>query len=116
MKLQSKGNVTQLRAELLIKRKKRSHNGPDTWEVVRARGHLDEINALKLSSSSADAKAKQAAEEGPLVLIEGQVLGGGAFSRVSIVTGKPPDGSHDATCLTEARNICVCVRVQKSSS
>jgi len=46
MKLQSKGNVTQLRAELLVKRRKRSTNAAESWEVVRARGHLDEVLSL----------------------------------------------------------------------
>ena len=85
MKLQSKGNVTSLRAELLVKRRRRSNNTSETWEVVRARGHLDEVQALRASGSS-EFDASQPAE--PLVLLEGPVLGGGAFSRVSIVTGE----------------------------
>lgn len=84
MKLQSKGNATQLRAELLIKRKKVSYNGTETWEVVRARGHLDEVEALR--ASSAAAKSAHSQPE-PLVLTEGTILGGGAFSKVSIVSG-----------------------------
>lgn len=84
MKLQSKGNVTSLRAELLVKRRRRSNSSSETWEVVRARGHLDEVQALRAAGSS-EFDASQPAE--PLVLLEGPVLGGGAFSRVSIVTG-----------------------------
>lgn len=30
-------------AEVLIKRRKRGRNGEVGWEVVRARGHLDEV-------------------------------------------------------------------------
>lgn len=84
MKLQSKGNVTSLRAELLVKRKRRSNNSSENWEVVRARGHLDEVQALRAAGSH-EFDASKPAE--PLVLLEGAVLGGGAFSRVSIVTG-----------------------------
>ncbi len=84
MKLQSKGNVTSLRAELLVKRRRRSNNATEAWEVVRARGHLDEVQALRAAGSSEFDVSKPAE---PLVLLEGPVLGGGAFSRVSIVTG-----------------------------
>ena len=45
-----------------------------------------QVQALRASSGSADADASQPVE--PLVLVEGAVLGGGAFSRVSIVTGE----------------------------
>ena len=51
MKLQSKGNVTQLRAELLVKRRKRAPPPQEAWEVVRARGHLDEVR-YTLSTNS----------------------------------------------------------------
>lgn len=84
MKLQSKGNVTHLRAELLIKRRKRSNSTAENWEVTMAKGHLDEVQALGASTSSGFDISKPTE---PLVLIEGPVLGGGAFSRVSIVTG-----------------------------
>jgi hypothetical protein len=32
--------------QVLIKRRKKGRNG-DTWEVVRARGHLDEVQELR---------------------------------------------------------------------
>ena len=85
MKLQSKGNVTSSRAELLIKRRRKANSTGETWEVVRARGHLDEVQALR-SADNADFDATR--PEQPLVLLEGPVLGGGAFSRVSIATGR----------------------------
>lgn len=84
MKLQSKGNVTSLRAELLVKRKRRANSSSETWEVVRARGHLDEVQALRAAGPDEFDASKP---EEPLVLLEGPVLGGGAFSRVSVVTG-----------------------------
>ena len=34
-------------AEVLIKRRKRGRNGEVSWEVVRARGHLDEVLEMR---------------------------------------------------------------------
>jgi hypothetical protein len=34
-------------AEVLIKRRKRGRNGDITWEMVRARGHLDEVLEMR---------------------------------------------------------------------
>jgi hypothetical protein len=46
-KLQPRGaHVHRAPAEVLIKRKKKGRNG-ETWEVVRARGHLDEVQELR---------------------------------------------------------------------
>ncbi|GBF87745.1 cyclic nucleotide dependent kinase [Raphidocelis subcapitata] len=122
-------------AEVLIRRRRRGRNGEAGWEVVRARGHLDEVqeltrggskleelanykppgsadpdpapapadgdgNASGSSGAAADAAAADlsgaavappgsaAAAAGgvpSLTLTEGAVLGGGAFSRVSVV-------------------------------
>lgn len=48
-------------AEVLIKRKKKGRTGDSTWEVVRAKGHLDEVQELRKGGSSAlDADAKDA--------------------------------------------------------
>ncbi|KAK9842021.1 hypothetical protein WJX81_004559 [Elliptochloris bilobata] len=77
-RLASKGAGPHMPAEVLIKRRRRSRSGGDAWEVVRARGHLDEVQALRSIAAGKDVA--------PLVLVEGAVLGGGAFSRVSIVT------------------------------
>ena len=76
----------------MIKRRKRGRGGADSWEVVRARGHLDEVQELKSAEAAqALAQGRASKESMQLVLTEGAVLGGGAFSRVSIVTGnKPP--------------------------
>lgn len=52
---------------------------------MKGRGHLDEVQALRLKSAT----ASQNGDADVLVLTEGAVLGGGAFSRVSIVTGIP---------------------------
>eukprot|EP00198_Chlamydomonas_reinhardtii_P008550 XP_001697887.1 cyclic nucleotide dependent protein kinase [Chlamydomonas reinhardtii] len=87
-KLQPRGShVHRPPAEVLIKRNKKGRNG-NTIEVVRARGHLDEVLELrkggtKLEGMDPGASGKEA---NTLVLTEGTVLGGGAFSRVSIVT------------------------------
>ncbi|KXZ52398.1 hypothetical protein GPECTOR_9g442 [Gonium pectorale] len=95
-KLQPRGShVHRPPAEVLIKRKKKGRNG-DTWEVVRARGHLDEVLELrkggtKLEGLDPGASGKEA---NTLVLTEGTVLGGGAFSRVSIVTEESTGRSY----------------------
>ena len=95
LKLQSKGNVTYMRAEVQIRRKKRSHRegAEGGWEIVKSRGHLDEVQALKTKSANGDDK-----DADVLILTESSVLGGGAFSRVSIVTGSflaAPEYVHD---------------------
>ena len=77
--------------QVLIKRRKRGRGGVDSWEVVRARGHLDEVQELKSGEAAqALAQGRPSKESMQLVLTEGAVLGGGAFSRVSIVTGVLP--------------------------
>lgn len=47
LKLQAKGTPTSMPGEIHIKRKKRSKNGVETWEIVRAKGHMDEILELR---------------------------------------------------------------------
>eukprot|EP00891_Asterochloris_glomerata_P001614 jgi/Astpho2/1614/e_gw1.00028.5.1_t len=86
MKLQTKGTPAHMPAEVLIKRRKRGRTGVETWEVVRARGHLDEVQELKATEPTVGPDGKASKESMQLVLTEGAVLGGGAFSRVSIVT------------------------------
>lgn len=44
-KLHTRGTPSQQPAEVLIKRRKR-RNGQEAWEVVRARGHADEVMEL----------------------------------------------------------------------
>lgn len=41
------GAPGRLPAEVLIKRRKRGRNGEVSWEVVRARGHLDEVLEMR---------------------------------------------------------------------
>lgn len=38
-------------AEVLIKRRKRGRNGEVSWEIVRARGHLDEVLEMRKGGS-----------------------------------------------------------------
>ncbi|CAK0742420.1 hypothetical protein CVIRNUC_001395 [Coccomyxa viridis] len=80
MKLQTKGTPAHLPAEVLVKRRKRVRGGGEAWEVVRARGHLDEVQELRTAASQNEKSGPQ------VVLTEGAILGGGAFSRVSIVS------------------------------
>jgi len=88
-KLQSfsrRGLSTRIPAEVLVKRKRRGKMGESGWEVVRARGHLDEVQELSKGGSKLEDLDLQSKEANTLVLSEGAVLGGGAFSRVSVVT------------------------------
>ena len=87
MKLQTRGTPAHLPAEVLVKRRKRNKNGAESWEVVRARGHLDEVLDLRSSTATNGQAAPKPDSSAQLVLVEGPVLGGGAFSRVSICTG-----------------------------
>jgi hypothetical protein len=50
-KLTPNGTVQRLAAEVLIKRKRRSR-GQEAWEVVRARGHLDEVQVRGLGAAA----------------------------------------------------------------
>ena len=101
MKLQSRGGPSRVPAEVMVRRRRHSRSkGADVWEVIRARGHLDEVLELRSGQGSgSNATAEPAGSKvGPsqagganavasqLVLTEGTVLGGGAFSRVSVVS------------------------------
>lgn len=101
MKLQSRGGPSRVPAEVMVRRRRRSKSkGTDVWEVIRARGHLDEVLELRsgqgngatgstATAGSADGQSSSAGASGSsvqLVLTEGNVLGGGAFSRVSVVS------------------------------
>lgn len=95
LKLATKGTPTHMPAEVLIKRRKRGRGGVDSWEVVRARGHLDEVQELKSGEAAqALAQGRPSKDSMQLVLTEGAVLGGGAFSRVSIVTEESTDRAY----------------------
>lgn len=97
MRLQSRGGPSRVPAEVLVRRQRRSRSkGTDVWEVVRARGHLDEVLELRggqggaaqpaePAGAASGAASGAAAAAAQLVLTEGSVLGGGAFSRVSVV-------------------------------
>jgi cGMP-dependent protein kinase 2 len=126
MQLQMKGTPSHMPAWVHIKRRKRNSRGQTYWEVVKAKGHMDEVQALtkpagvptrhvlnrvgeytclhvnvvarislclQLSRMGVDPNASErrtpfadAADTSiKLSLVEGKVLGGGAFSRVSKV-------------------------------
>eukprot|EP00208_Stichococcus_sp_RCC1054_P000748 CAMPEP_0206148736 /NCGR_PEP_ID=MMETSP1473-20131121/37408_1 /ASSEMBLY_ACC=CAM_ASM_001109 /TAXON_ID=1461547 /ORGANISM="Stichococcus sp, Strain RCC1054" /LENGTH=739 /DNA_ID=CAMNT_0053546159 /DNA_START=267 /DNA_END=2486 /DNA_ORIENTATION=- len=85
MKLDTKSAVAGAPAEVIIRRLKKSRNSSgqvtESWEMIRARGHLTEVQNLR------DPAQQQAPGSTPtMTLTEGHVLGGGAFSRVSVVT------------------------------
>lgn len=92
MKIASFGGPSRQPAMVQIKRKRYSNSqGRWVWEMVRAVGHLDEVWDLNTSAESyQDSKkegSKKSDDENPVLsLVEGVVLGSGAFSRVSVVT------------------------------
>lgn len=106
MKLQSRGGPSRVPAEVMVRRRRRSRSkGTDVWEVIRSRGHLDEVLELRgqpNSSSSSGEPVDGSNSSGPdmggsmaqLVLTEGSVLGGGAFSRVSVVSEQTTGRSY----------------------
>lgn len=53
----AQGTPTHLPAEVLVKRRKRLRGGAETWEVVRARGHLDEVQELRASTADSVGEA-----------------------------------------------------------
>lgn len=59
MKLETKGSPLHLPAEVIIRRRKRVRTATgassDTWEMVRARGHLDEVEELKAAATTTSA-------------------------------------------------------------
>lgn len=64
-RLQTKGGGTpHMPAEVLIKRRKRARAGGDGWEVVRARGHLDEVQALRSFAQGARPRCAHGAARG----------------------------------------------------
>jgi hypothetical protein len=46
LKLQTKGTPSHMPAWVHIKRRKKNKKGQPFWEVVHAKGHLDEVQAL----------------------------------------------------------------------
>ena len=54
---EAQGTPTHLPAEVLVKRRKRLRGGAETWEVVRARGHLDEVQELRASTADSVGEA-----------------------------------------------------------
>jgi hypothetical protein len=54
-------------AEVLIKRKKRGRNGDFSWEIVRARGHLDEVLEMRKGGTKlGESKVVMTASRQPL--------------------------------------------------
>ena len=109
VKMAALGGPSRQPALVNIKRKRYSHSqGENVWEIVRAVGHLDEVWELKPSSDpyseqTADTKGKEG-DDVVLNLVEGVVLGSGAFSRVSVVT---EEGSSRTYALKRIRKTAV---------
>ena len=53
--MQAKGMPPHMPATVLLKRRRKGKTANDTWEVVRAQGHLDEVQSLRtIPPSGAD--------------------------------------------------------------
>mmetsp|Transcript_9485 Transcript_9485/g.18847 ORF Transcript_9485/g.18847 Transcript_9485/m.18847 type:complete len:775 (-) Transcript_9485:155-2479(-) len=109
MKMASVGGPSRPPAMVHIKRRRYSNSQAQwVWEMVRAVGHLDEVWDLNASSdpySESNSPTKHR-DDGDIVLslVEGVVLGSGAFSRVSVVT---EEGSSRAYALKRIRKTAV---------
>ena len=122
MKLASLGGPSRQQAMVHIKRRRYSKSqGQWVWELVRAVGHLDEVLELKTSTGGGGGGGDAQQQAQPIVtaaadkangnepvpvleLVEGVVLGSGAFSRVSVVT---EEGSSRAYALKRMRKTAV---------
>lgn len=126
MKLASRGGPSRQQAMVHIKRRRYSRTqGQWVWELVRAIGHLDEVLELKnatptevviaghpprvdggggVGDGGISGTGDVATQSPVLTLVEGVVLGSGAFSRVSVVT---EEGSSRAYALKRMRKTAV---------
>ncbi len=134
MKLASQGGPSRQQAMVHIKRRRYSKSqGQWVWELVRSVGHLDEVLELKSVAASSgaldsnlrslpssptasggaggtafnsgqDPNKADGSLQPVLTLVEGVVLGSGAFSRVSVVT---EEGSPRAYALKRMRKTAV---------
>lgn len=112
VKMASLGGPSRQSAMVNIKRRRYSNTHKKwVWEMVRAIGHLDEVwelNDLEFSATASDqgttktGSAKSCSEPDDVVLnlVEGVVLGTGAFSRVSSVAEQ---GSNRTYALKRVR-------------
>ena len=64
MKLETAGSPVQLPAEVIIRRRKRVRTAgggsTESWEMVRARGHLDEVEELRAAATTTSAPIARA--------------------------------------------------------
>jgi len=90
-RLMNKGTPGGARAEVHIKRPS-SVTGYESDETVVAMGHLDEVHTL----------TKQVGKDAVMVLEEGQVLGGGAFSRVAVVSETSSGRVYALKCMRKS--------------
>jgi len=87
-KLTNKGIPSSTPAPVKIY-KRAEHTGDDKDDVIVARGHKDEVTTLTKSTS----------DNPVLELDEGHVLGGGAFSRVSVVKERTTGRVYALKCM-----------------
>lgn len=102
MRLQAKTVNSKIPAEIVIRRKTKKETGEVTEQLVRARGHLDEVMEIRVPHVAANQvlEVSKNTELLTLNLVEGAVLGGGAFSRVSVVTEVRTHARHPRVPLS----------------
>ena len=57
--VQAKGMPPHMPATVLLKRRRKGRTVNDTWEVVRAQGHLDEVQSLRTVPPSGTASGRR---------------------------------------------------------
>eukprot|EP00191_Tetraselmis_sp_GSL018_P002817 CAMPEP_0177614176 /NCGR_PEP_ID=MMETSP0419_2-20121207/22512_1 /TAXON_ID=582737 /ORGANISM="Tetraselmis sp., Strain GSL018" /LENGTH=708 /DNA_ID=CAMNT_0019111209 /DNA_START=131 /DNA_END=2257 /DNA_ORIENTATION=- len=87
-KLMSRGVPSAKPAEVRVIRPK-DVTGALEDEVLVCRGHLDEVQSI----------SKQTGPSASMVLVEGTLLGGGAFSRVAIATEETSKRKYALKCM-----------------
>jgi cGMP-dependent protein kinase 2 len=97
MQLQMKGTPSHMPAWVHIKRRKRNSHGQHYWEVVKAKGHMDEVHALTKAAgaSCTSMTVSSCTSRGPSVMLN-VMLVHVASSLAKLFTST--SGSHDVVC------------------
>jgi hypothetical protein len=94
-----KGTPSHMPAWVHIKRRKRNSHGQHYWEVVKAKGHMDEVHALTKAAgaSCTSMTVSSCTSRGPSVMLN-IVLVHVASSLAKLFTST--SGSRDVVCQT----------------
>lgn len=81
-KLHASEHGLRPKAEVMMKKMVASHHGQVEVKVIHAQGHLDEVQELRRAAAPRATASEAEGDDKKLVLIENELLGEGAFSRV----------------------------------